>query len=369
MKLGGGAGSAQRPSVAVVVPAWDAADHLRRSLPATLRAAGGAGVLVVDAGSTDATSGVASALGARVLRLPRREGPALARNVGAQAVTAEVVLFLDADCVPHADVVERVRRAFQADPELVSLTGSYDPAPPAGNFFSQYMNLRHHHVHQGARREGATFWAGCGAVRRRVFLEVGGFDAVRYPRPQIEDIELGLRLRGRGRMRLDPDLQVTHLKRWTLRSVVETDVRARAIPWTRLVLETGRLPDDLNLRRSQRWAAALAPFALLGALGAPVAALAGRPLLAAASLCALLASLLVCADLVGCFWRRRGPGFALGGWLFHQVHLCYGAATFAALAAWELSRRSRARLRARRAGAEPGVRARTAPSSSAPGSA
>jgi hypothetical protein len=345
MKTQADAGNAQPPGVALVVPAWNAAEHLRRSLPAMLRAARGAAVLVVDAGSTDATSDVAIALGAPVLRLPRREGPAHARNVGAQAVAAEVVLFLDADCVPHADVVERVRRAFEADPDLVSLTGSYDAAPPAGNFFSQYMNLRHHHVHQGARREGATFWAGCGAVRRRVFLEVAGFDAARYPRPQIEDIELGLRLRGRGRMRLDPGLQVTHLKRWTLLSVVETDVRQRAVPWSRLVLETGRLPDDLNLRRSQRLAAALAPFALLGALGAPMAALAGRPLLAAASLGALLASLVLCLDLVRCFWRRRGPVFALGGWLFHQVHLCYSAATFTVLAAWELSRRSRAWLR------------------------
>lgn len=345
MKSQAGAGSAQPPGVALVIPAWEAAHHLRRSLPATLRAAEGATVLVVDAGSTDATSEVATALGARVLRLPRREGPARARNLGAQALAAEVVLFLDADCAPHPDVVERVRRAFAADPELVSLSGSYDAAAPEGNFFSLYMNLRHHHVHQGARREGATFWAGCGAVRRRVFVEVGGFDAARYPRPQIEDIELGLRLRGRGRTRLDPDLQVTHLKRWTLRSVVATDVRQRAIPWTRLVLETGQLPDDLNLRRSQRWAAALAPFALLGALGALPAALAGRPLLAAASLGALLASLLLCADLVGCFWRQRGPAFALGGWLFHQVHLCYSAATFTALAAWDLAQRSRARLR------------------------
>jgi GT2 family glycosyltransferase len=343
MKTHADGGSTQAPSVALVVPAWDAAQHLRCSLPAMLRAAGDAAVLVVDAGSTDATPEVAAALGARVLRLPQREGPALARNVGAQAVAAEVVLFLDADCAPHPDVVERVRRAFAADPELVSLTGSYDAAPPEGNFFSQYMNLRHHHVHQGARREGATFWAGCGAVRRRAFLEAGGFDAARYPRPQIEDVELGLRLRGRGRMRLDPDLQVTHLKRWTLRSVVETDVRARAIPWTRLVLETGRLPDDLNLRRSRRWAAAVAPFALIGAAGALPAALAGRPLLAAVSLGALLASLVLCLDLVRCFRRRRGPAFALGGWLFHQVHLCYSAATFAAVAAWELSRKSRAR--------------------------
>ena len=46
----------------------------------------------------------------------------------------------------------------------------------------------------------------------------GGFDAERFPRPMIEDIELGLRLREHGETQLDPDFNVTHLKRWTLRS-------------------------------------------------------------------------------------------------------------------------------------------------------
>ena len=35
-------------------------------------------------------------------------------------------------------------------------------------------------------------------------------------------------------------LQGTHLKRWTLRSVIWTDVTCRAIPWSRLILETNR---------------------------------------------------------------------------------------------------------------------------------
>jgi hypothetical protein len=233
-------------------------------------------------------------------------------------------------------VLKRVRDAFRAAPDLVSLTGSYDANPPERNFFSQYMNLRHHYTHQRARRESATFWAGCGAVRRKAFLEAGGFDAESFPRPQIEDIELGVRLRRFGRMQLDPELQVAHLKRWTLRSVIETDIRSRAIPWTRLILETGEAPDDLNLRWSQRLAAALAPW-MLAALPVGLWALwTGRWWLGVA--CALLAvvSLVLNAGMVRFFGRHRGPGFALGGWLFHQVHLSYSSATFvlAALLHW-----------------------------------
>ncbi len=316
--------------IAVVIPAYDAAEHLPAVVPAARRAAGECEVVVVDAGSTDRTAELAARLGARVIRLPERAGPALARNRGAAEVDAEVVLFVDADCVPHPDVVKRVREAFAADPDLVSLTGSYDSDPKDPGFFSQYMNLRHHYTHQVAQRENATFWAGCGAVRRRVFLDVGGFDAERFPRPQIEDIELRLRLAERGRTRLDPELQVTHRKRWTLRSVVETDIRQRAIPWARLILDGGRLPNDLNLRLSQRVAAAVAPLALAAVLAAPVAGATGAWLLLVASLAAVSASVALNGGMLRFFARRRGLPFAVGAWLFHQVHLLYSSATLAA---------------------------------------
>ena len=326
--------------LAVVVPAYDAARFLGRCLPALRGAGPDLPVVVVDAGSTDETGALARELGARVVRLPVREGPAGARNAGVLAVESELVLFVDADCVLHGDAIARVRDAFRAEPELVALCGSYDARPPERNFFSLYMNLRHHYTHQRARREPASFWAGCGAVRREAFLRAGGFDAERYPRPEIEDIELAGRLRPLGRLRLDPDLQVTHLKRWTLRSVVETDVLRRALPWARLLRETGELPDDLNLRRSQRLAAALAPLAILALPLGPWAAATGRLALAAACGAALAASLALSAGMIACFARSVGPSFAVRAWLFHQIHLVYSALAFG-LAGWP--RRARAR--------------------------
>ena len=331
--------------LSVVIPAWNAERELAVALPAALAAAGEWPVLVVDAGSTDGTASLAECLGASLLRLPQRAGPAEARNAGVARTAGEVVLFLDADCVAHPDVVSRTLAAFEADPALVALTGSYDADPPEPNFFSQYMNLRHRSTHQRARRENATFWAGCGAVRRSAFERVGGFDAARYPRPMIEDIELATRLAPLGRMCLDPELQVTHLKRWTLRGVVETDVRSRAIPWAELIAATGRMPDDLNLRWRERAAGATAPLALLSLLALPAAALSGSGVLAAASLAILGVALALGAPLIGDLARLRGPGFALRAWLFHQVHLCYSAATFAICTALHHLRRRGGRRR------------------------
>ncbi len=344
-----------RPQVAIVIPAYNAAGFLKRSLPVTRRVAGHATVLVVDAGSTDSTGEVALALGARVIRLSGRAGPARARNVGAEKVSAEVILFLDADCVPHGDVFKRVSHAFRNEPDLVALSGSYDAASPEPGFFSQYMNLRHHYTHRQARREPATFWAGCGAVRRNVFVEAGGFDAARFPRPQIEDIELGGRLRIFGRTRLDPEMQVTHLKRWTLRSVLRADILDRAIPWTRLVMETGKIPNDLNLCRSQRVAALIAPFALGGACAVPWAAWNGR--WDALALAALLIglSLGLNGGLERLFARQRGLGFAIMAWGFHQFHLFYSLTVFAAYGTWYLGRKLVGRLRRKPSARQPSM--------------
>jgi hypothetical protein len=225
--------------------------------------------------------------------------------------------------------VQRVRAAFASDARLASITGSYDTVPPEPGFFSQYMNLRHHFTHQTPRDDDAGFWAGCGAVRRSAFLAAGGFDAERYPRPQIEDIELGIRLAEHGRTARDPALHVTHLKRWTLRSVIETDIRARAIPWSRLILERGQMPDDLNLSRKQRLAAAISPVVLVALPALPLlVGLQAWPL-AAAALLVVGASLALHASFIRCLSAARGPLFGLGAWIFQQVHLSYSAATFA----------------------------------------
>ncbi|MCS6952386.1 MAG: glycosyltransferase [Bryobacterales bacterium] len=251
-------------SLTVIIPAHNAADDLAQCLQCLFQSETPPyECLVVDDGSTDETAEVAEKLGARVLRTGGRRGPAHARNLGARAARGDVLLFLDADVCVHPDTLSRVASAFETDPELDALIGSYDDSPSSPDFLSQYRNLMHHYVHQNARREACTFWSGCGAIRREVFLAHAGFDES-YGRPAIEDIELGYRLRMAGRkMVLDKHVQVKHLKRWTFWKLIKTDIFDRGIPWTELILRQHYMPNDLNLELSQRVSVALA-FLLMG---------------------------------------------------------------------------------------------------------
>jgi glycosyltransferase involved in cell wall biosynthesis len=227
-------------------------------------------VIVVDDGSTDGSGEIATRMGARVLKTAGRMGPAHARNLGAREAKGDVLFFIDADVCVHRGTIGRVASAFAEDPELDCLIGSYDSSPQASDFLSRYKNLMHCFVHQSARREACTFWSGCGAIRKVLFLEHSGFDEG-YRRPAIEDIELGYRLIGAGRkLVLDRRVLVKHLKRWTFWNLIKTDILDRGIPWTELILRDRSMPNDLNIQVSQRISVALVfllfAFALEGAI-------------------------------------------------------------------------------------------------------
>jgi len=258
--------------ISIIVPVYDGGSDFARCL-ADLKASSPPPleVIVVDDGSTDDSAQQARALGFHVLRTPTpRSGPAKARNIGAHAATGDILFFIDADVCVQPDSVARVQSAFESDPELDALIGSYDDDPAHRDFLSQYKNLMHAYVHQSAREQACTFWSGCGAVRRTVFLKHAGFDES-YGRPAIEDIELGFRMaRANHKMILDKDLRVKHLKRWTFWKLVRTDVMDRGIPWTELILRDRSMPNDLNLQISQRVSVALAFLLLLTALGIAV---------------------------------------------------------------------------------------------------
>jgi glycosyltransferase involved in cell wall biosynthesis len=311
--------------LSVIVPVYNNPHDLAECL-AALRACpcSGCEIIVVDDASTDETPAVPQRFGARMLRLEKNSGPAAARNHGACHAQGDILFFVDADVVVAPGTVQRVVQTFAEHPEIAALFGSYDTQPRAAGVVSQYRNLLHHFVHQQGNTEAATFWAGCGAVRRTVFQELGGFDAQRFPVPSIEDIELGYRLRQAGyHIRLDKTLQGTHLKRWTLCSIIKTDVICRAIPWARLILESHMAPDDINLKKAQKVSGALIGLACISLF---LAVFQVHLLALAAGACG--AVVLLNWDLYSFFRRQRGLSFAIACLPLHWLYYLYSSLSY-----------------------------------------
>jgi glycosyltransferase involved in cell wall biosynthesis len=256
----------QNPEISVIIPVYNAAATLQRCLDAVTGSLfRDVECIVIDDGSTDGSQDIAGKFPVHFLQLNGGPyGPAYARNQGANLAAGKILFFIDADVIIYPDTLSKVSASFERHPLVDAVFGSYDRQPGDGSFISQYKNLMHHFVHQQSREEASTFWSGCGAMKREVFQHFGGFDVANYSRPSIEDIELGARLASKGhKIWLNKDLQVKHLKRWTLKGLIKTDVFDRAIPWTNVILRNRDLPNDLNLSVDQRISAILAAFMTL----------------------------------------------------------------------------------------------------------
>lgn len=316
--------------ISVIIPVYNGRHTLPRCLTALNQTRyAGWECLVIDDGSTDDSAAIAHAYGAQLTSGPRG-GPAQARNRGAQTARGDILFFIDADVCVRPDTLALVAATLAAHPQPAACFGSYDDRPVETNFLSQYRNLLHHYVHQHSHSQASTFWSGCGAIRRDVFLEMGGFDVVAFPRPSIEDIELGVRLCAAGyHIRLEKQLQVTHLKRWTAGQVVITDVRDRAIPWSRLIVRGGTAVNDLNLQTSQR-VSTVAAFLGLGALFLTFFSVCW--LVGAATAVTLL--IWLNRDFYRFLQHKRGALFMLAAMPWHWLYFLYSGASFLAVLLW-----------------------------------
>ncbi|MCL4393394.1 MAG: glycosyltransferase [Chloroflexi bacterium] len=312
--------------LSVVIPVYNGRDYLAHCLLALRESTRRADeIIVVDDGSEDDLTDVVRGPGVLYLAVrPGPHGPAFARNRGCKSATGDVLVFLDSDTAIHPDALQLIESNLQAQADVSAIFGSYDARPSSPGLVSRYKNLLHHYVHQHARRQAFTFWAGCGAIRRDAFNAVGCFDET-FSRPSIEDIELGARLRRAGhRVLLCPEIQVTHLKHWTLRSLLRADIVDRAIPWSRLLVGQGAVPADLNLDGRSRVSAVLAWVWAL----CLVAGVVWYPVWVGAFV-ALAAVLLLNRDLYRFFARSGGALFALGATALHLFYLLYSCAVFA----------------------------------------
>ena len=112
----------------VVIPVRDRAELLGRCLAGL---DGRYPALVVDDGSADpaAIAATASAHGAKLVRRDVNGGPGAARNTALEHVSTELIAFLDSDCVPSPDWIDRLAGHF-ADPLVAAVAPRVRPLAP-----------------------------------------------------------------------------------------------------------------------------------------------------------------------------------------------------------------------------------------------
>jgi len=198
-----------RPSVSVIVVAWNSREELARTLPALLpELEAGDELIVVDNGSADGTPEAVAALApsARLLRMGRNAGFAAGCNAGAAEASGELLVMLNPDAAPRPGFGEAIRRpwlqgygwsawqALVADHGGAEINSAGNPVHFTGIVWSGCHGAP---VSEApAASEVPSLSGACLAIPREAWREAGGFSSPFFL--YHEDVDLSLRLRSRG---------------------------------------------------------------------------------------------------------------------------------------------------------------------------
>jgi glycosyltransferase involved in cell wall biosynthesis len=295
------------PLIAIVIPTLNE----ERFLPRCLTALNGLDypvdrrfVLVVDNHSTDRTPDIARSHGASLIEAEKRT-IGYSRNTGAFARRADLIAFLDADCLADRAWLRRAAQNFEV-PGVVA-AGSY-PSVLAGesNALQRAWAALCRRENSGVHRVDWLPTANL-VVRADRFEAIGGFNETLTT---CEDVDLGYRLSARGAVVYDDGMIVYHLREpASFRAFFKKEV------WHAKNNVTGSLSHGLRLSELPSLLAPIAfasawLLALIGALWSP----------------ALLAGGLLTAALIPGLYTLRGLRWCRNFPLVLAIYFVYFAA-------------------------------------------
>ena len=193
----------------IIVPAYNTQDTLGACLQSVLAQAQPSQdyeIIVVNDGSTDSPSVVPLPDGVHMLN-QEHGGAAAARNAGLQRAKGDIVIFLDADCVPESGWLVAMLAPF-ADPAVMGVSGRIDTRQTGvlPRFIQYEYDQRFRRLQ--AQRNIDFITSATGAYRRDVLVGMGGF---RTDFLGAEDVELSFRLSKLGYiLRYAPNAVVYH---------------------------------------------------------------------------------------------------------------------------------------------------------------
>ena len=202
--------------VSVIIPALNESAYL----PATLQSARLGGpheIILVDGGSTDDTRSIARGAGAMVIQ--SKPGRARQMNAGAARATGNVFLFLHADTLLPSGWTQSVSEVLG---RLGVVAGSFSfglAAQFTGWRLVEWTTNLRSRCFRNPYGDQSQF------LRRSLFEELGGFADL----PIMEDYELNLRLRTRGRVATSPEAAITSGRRWKKLGIIRTTLINRII--------------------------------------------------------------------------------------------------------------------------------------------
>lgn len=204
-------------NVSIVIPNYNGKKLLQKNLPAVLRAAAHAQVIVVDDGSTDDSAVfVAKEFpGIELIKKPDNSGFAQTVNTGVKMVSGDIVVLLNTDIEPYQDFLKPLLSHF--DNKNVFAVGCMDESVEGTTVVKRGRGVgtfkRGFLMHsRGEIDSNTTLWVngGSGAFRKSIWDQLGGMDEL-YSPFYWEDIDISYRAQKMGyQVLFEPKSVVIH---------------------------------------------------------------------------------------------------------------------------------------------------------------
>lgn len=211
-----------RPTLSVLVVAYESRDDLTQTLPALLPELGdGDELIVVENGPGDGSAEVVAELAprARIVRPGSNTGFAGGCNAGAELASGDLLVILNPDATPQPGFGEAIRRpwvegrgwgawqALVADADLRSVNSAGNPLHFTGITWAGGHGLPLDRA--PAAGEVTVASGACLGIPLRTWREAGGFPAELFM--YHEDVDLSIRIRAAGlAVGIEPAAVVAH---------------------------------------------------------------------------------------------------------------------------------------------------------------
>jgi glycosyltransferase involved in cell wall biosynthesis len=227
--------------ISIIIPAYNEAATIRRCLSALSNQTvprSSYELIVVDGNSSDSTREIAEEY-ADLVFIQNSERVPGARNDGFLRAKYDIVATTDADCVVAPDWIEQILHSFQNGDVVLAFgpVTSIDYAPQNRKYVLLFNML----IHFGAATRLYYYTLGCNTVFRLDALKQAGMYKIM---DAGDDLEIGTRLRKKGKVAFNPRLTVG----FDFRRYEQFGFWTTLFEWYRIVLQGG-ISDKLSYTR------------------------------------------------------------------------------------------------------------------------
>ena len=187
-------------------------------------------VIVVDDFSSDNSLELIKQFPCKCIQLTNHSGASIARNVGVQHSSGEILFFTDADCLLKEDNLTIAVETFLSAGSNVIVGGTYTIQPVDDTFFSRFQSIFIHYS-ESRNTENPDYLATHAMIISTLdFKKSGGFSENYLP--ILEDVEFSHRMRRKGyRLKLNSMIQVRHIFGYALKESMKNAFR-KSMYWT-----------------------------------------------------------------------------------------------------------------------------------------